>query len=159
MRRLRARYAAGVAVVTFVTGEGLRGLTVTSFTVVSISPPLVLICIERHLESAALLTAAGAFGVSLLSDAQEFLAERFAGRAPLVDEAFTGVPYHTAVTGAPLLNGAVAWFDCRLHATFDGGDHTIFVGRVVAAGEGNDRLAPLLYYAGFYATLDRLRRP
>ncbi|MGH2351725.1 MAG: flavin reductase family protein [Chloroflexota bacterium] len=159
MRRVRGRFPAGVTVVTVRTDEGLRGLTVGSFAVASVSPPLVLVCLEHGLESEGLLAEAGAFGVSVLSDHQELLSERFAGRAFLVDDAFTGLPYNTRVTGAPLLDGAVAWFDCRLHARYDAGDHTMFLGRVVAAAEPEHVPLPLLYYARHYATLDRLRRP
>src|SRR5262249_44590366 len=138
MRRLRGRFATGVTVVTFRTAEGLRGVTVSGFAVASLAPPVVVVGLEHGLESEALLAGggpggggesdrqAGAFGVSVLAEDQELLAERFAGRTVLVDAAFTGVPYHTLVTGAPLLDGAVAWFDCRTQARIDAGDHTLF---------------------------------
>ena len=159
MRRLRGYFATGVTVVTLQTDDGLRGVTVSSFAVASISPPIVLICLEHDLESEALLKGSGAFGVSILAEPQELLSERFAGRAFLVDADFTGVSYHTAVTGTPLLAGAVAWFDCRLQAHHDVGDHTLFLGRVVAAGEADPVPAPLIYYARHYASLTDLRRP
>ena len=159
MRRLRACYASGVTVVGFRTTEGLRGVTVASFATVSVVPPLVLACLDRDLESESLLTTAGAFGVSVLSSRQELLSERFAARAPLVDAAFTGVPYFTRRTGAPLLDGAVAWFDCHLHATHEGGDHTIFIGRVRWAEENAARPLPLLSFGQQYGDLDNLRRP
>ncbi|HEX2034616.1 MAG TPA: flavin reductase family protein [Chloroflexota bacterium] len=159
MRRLRARFAAGVTVVTMRTPEGLRGVTVSNFAVVSLSPPRVAVAIEHGLESEALLTAAGAFGVSILSNRQELLAERFAGRAFLVDGEFTGVPYHTRVTGAPLLDDAMAWFDCRLEQHLDVGDHTLFIARVVAAAGASNPAPPLLYYDRYYASIDNPRRP
>jgi flavin reductase (DIM6/NTAB) family NADH-FMN oxidoreductase RutF len=159
MRRLRACFASGVTVVTYRTPEGLRGVTVASFATVSVVPPLVLACIDRELESESLLTTAGAFGVSVLSHRQELLAERFAARAPLVDPAFTGVPYFTRQTGAPLLEGAVAWFDCHLHATYDGGDHTVFFGRVLWGEENPAHPLPLLYFGQRYGDIDNLRRP
>lgn len=151
MREVRARFPVGVTVVTTSTEEGLHGLTVSSFATVSLRPPLVLVCIEQGTQSEALIAKAGAFGVSVLAEPQEFLSERFAGHAPLVDANFSGVPYHIRATGAPLLDGAIAWFDCRVHATYNGGDHAIFVGRVVAAEEGEG--APLLYYGREYHTL------
>jgi flavin reductase (DIM6/NTAB) family NADH-FMN oxidoreductase RutF len=77
----------------------------------------------------------------------------------LVDAAFTGVPYHTLVTGAPLLDGAVAWFDCRTQARIDAGDHTLFLGRVVAGAEATPAPAPLVHYARAYASLSNARRP
>ncbi|MER3404199.1 MAG: flavin reductase [Chloroflexota bacterium] len=152
VRRVASRFATGVAVVTTRTDAGCHGVTVNSFTWVSYQPPLVLICLDKLLHSHDLVVESGFFGVSILSAEQEFLAERFAGRAPLVDAHFSGVPYHTAATGAPLLEGALGWLDCRLHATYDGGDHSIFVGLVVAAGFGIDG-RPLLYYVGRYADL------
>lgn len=157
MRRLRSHFASGVTVVTFRVAEGLRGVTVASFATVSLAPPLVLACIDRELESEALLTAAGAFGVSILSDRQELLSERFAARAPLVDAAFSGVPYFTGRTGSPLLEGAVAWFDCALRAKHDGGDHTIFLGDVVWGAENPAQPLPLLYFDRSYGDLCNLR--
>ena len=159
MARLRAQYASGVTVVTFQTPEGLRGVTVASFAVASLDPPLVLVCIERRLESAGLVVAAGAFGVSLLSDKQEFLSQRFAGLAPVVDFAFTGVPYFTRVTGAPLLEGAVAWFDCALESIVEAGDHRVYLGRVQWGTAHPTARDPLLYFARMYTTVDRLRMP
>jgi flavin reductase (DIM6/NTAB) family NADH-FMN oxidoreductase RutF len=159
MRYLRGRFATGVTVVTFQTEEGLRGVTVSSFAVASLSPAVVLVCLEHGLESEALLAGAGAFAVTVLAEDQELLAERFAGRAFLVDAAFTGVPYHTLVTGAPLLEGAVAWFDCQRQTHLDAGDHTVFLGRVVAAAEADPAPAPLVYYDRQYATLGAARRP
>jgi flavin reductase (DIM6/NTAB) family NADH-FMN oxidoreductase RutF len=152
VRRVASRFATGVAVVTTRTDAGFHGVTVSSFTWVSYDPPLVLICLDKLLHSHDLVEESGIFGVSILSADQEFLAERFAGRAPLVDARFSGVPYHTTATGAPLIEGALGWLDCRLHATYVGGDHSIFVGLVVAAEFGVDG-RPLLYYVGRYADL------
>jgi flavin reductase (DIM6/NTAB) family NADH-FMN oxidoreductase RutF len=152
-RRIVGQFATGVVVVTTATDEGLHGLTVNAFCSVSLEPPLVLVCVDRLARGHDRLAEAGAFGVSILSDRQEFLAERFAGRAPLVSPRFDGVPYLTAATGAPLLREAVAWLDCRLWATYDGGDHSIFVGEVLAAELADERAAPLLFHAGRYSRL------
>jgi flavin reductase (DIM6/NTAB) family NADH-FMN oxidoreductase RutF len=159
MLLLRGRFATGVTVVTYRSDAALRGLTVASFATVSIQPPLVSVCIGKDLESHELLPAAGAFGVSILADAQEFLSERFAGRGPLVDGAFSGVPYFTKLTGAPLLEGAVAWLDCTVHATHDGGDHLIVVGRVRWADDTPRKPMPLIYFSRLYADLTNLRNP
>jgi flavin reductase (DIM6/NTAB) family NADH-FMN oxidoreductase RutF len=159
MNRLRAQYASGVTVVTFRTPEGLRGVTVASFAIASIEPPMVLFCLERGLESNALVSAAGAFGVSLLADAQEFLSQRFAALAPVVDAEFSGVPYFTRRTGAPLLEGAVAWFDCVIDSTVEVGDHRLFLGRVEWGEVSPTPRDPLLYFARMYSTVDRLRLP
>lgn len=152
-RRVVGRFATGVVVVTTAADDGLHGLTVNAFSSVSLEPLLVLVCVDRFARGHDRIAEAGTFGLSILSDRQELLAERFAGRAPLVNARFDGAPYRTAVTGAPLLQGAAGWLDCRLWATYDGGDHAIFVGEVLAAGASDEEAAPLLYHAGRYTRL------
>src|SRR5262249_40255099 len=131
-----------------------RGATVTAFTVVSLAPPLVLASLDRETRTAHAVTASGVFAVSVLDRADEFLADRFAGRGPLPDARFTGVPHELAATGSPILRNALAWSDCRLAATHDGGDHLIFVGEVVALGVGADTDDPLLTYEGAYRRIE-----
>jgi flavin reductase (DIM6/NTAB) family NADH-FMN oxidoreductase RutF len=152
-RDAMARWASGVAAVTTVTAEGLHGVTVSAFCAVSPRPPLVLVCIDSLSRSAELLAEAGCYAVSILAGGQEFLADRLAGRGPLIDRRFTGAPYFTAVTGAPVLRGCLAWLDCRVAATYQAGDHQIFLGAVEAAGVG-DAAAPLVYWERRYWRLD-----
>lgn len=149
--RAVGRFAAGVAVVTTRSTLGLRGITASSFSFVSLAPPLVLVCVLASSSFVSTIEEAGAFAVNVLPEDDEFLSDRFANRAPLVTATFSGVPYRTAATGAPLLRVAIAWFDCRLHATFPGGDHRIFVGEVLDCGERDGE--PLLYYRSRYARL------
>ncbi len=151
LRKMRGLFASGVTVVTTVHDGKLRGMTVSAFASVSLSPPLVLICLANESESKDWIAESGLFAVNLLSDEQEFLSERFAARAPIVNARFDGVPYHTGVTGSPILEGAIAWYDCRVEATHDGGDHTIFIGRVEAIGFGAEGKQPLVYFANRYA--------
>jgi flavin reductase (DIM6/NTAB) family NADH-FMN oxidoreductase RutF len=150
-RKLRGLFASGVTVVTTEHDGTLRGVTVSAFSSVSLDPPLVLVCIANESESKAWMAESGIFAVNILSDEQEFLSERFAARAPLVNAHFDGVPYHTAITGSPILDGSIAWYDCRVDAMHDGGDHTIFIGRVEAIGLGDERKPPLMYFANRYA--------
>lgn len=154
MRTVRQRWASGVAVVLAVDGAGYRGATVGAFAVVSLAPPLVLVCLDRDGRMAALLPAVGGFAVSMLDRRHEFLAERFAGRAPLADPGLSGVPHLLMASGNPVLNAALAWFDCRVQATYDGGDHVIVVGAVQAIGLGEETDDPLLYYGGRYRTIE-----
>lgn len=154
IRAARRRWASGVAVVTTREGEGYRGATVAAFTVASLDPPLVLVCLDREGRMASLVPEAGVFAVSLLDRSQEFLAERFAGRAPLPDARLSGVPHTLGETGCPLLIGTLAWFECRVQADHDGGDHRILVGEVVAAGLGEDTDDPLLNYEGRYRAIE-----
>jgi flavin reductase (DIM6/NTAB) family NADH-FMN oxidoreductase RutF len=151
LRKMRGLFASGVTVVTTAHAGQLRGVTVSAFSAVSLDPPLVLVCLANEAESKEWLAESGVFAVNILNDEQEFLSERFAARAPLVNARFDGVPYHTAITGSPILADSLAWYDCRVAAMHDGGDHTIFVGRVEAIGFGDERKSPLLYFANRYA--------
>lgn len=153
LRKLRGLFASGVTVVTTALEGRLRGVTVSAFMSVSLDPPFVMIALANEGSAREWVGESGVFAVNLLSDEQEFLSERFAARAPLVNEAFDGVPYHVAVTGAPVLEKSLAWYDCRVQAVHDGGDHTLFVGRVEAIGFGQAGAQPLLYFANRYRQL------
>ncbi|MFN8598633.1 MAG: flavin reductase family protein [Anaerolineae bacterium] len=153
LRKLRGLFACGVTVVTTRHKGALHGVTVSAFSSVSLDPPLVLICLATESTARDLITESGVFAVNILSDDQEFLSERFAARAPIVNTKFDGVPYDTAITGSPILPESVAWYDCRVEATHDGGDHVLFVGRVQAIGFGDAQRQPLLYFANRYAHL------
>lgn len=149
MRQLRRLGAAAVTVVTFTSDQGFRGVTVSAFCVVSLAPARVLVCLASQGEALAIIRASGRFAVNVLSDTQEFLAERFAGRAPLVSPRFEGVKHRVSGSGNPILDDCLVWFDCSLQATFDGGDHAIVVGDVWEAGRGAGAM-PLLYFDGSY---------
>ena len=151
LRKMRGLFASGVTVVTTVHNGQLRGVTVSAFASLSLNPPLVLICLANESESKDWIAESGIFAVNILSDDQEFLAERFAARAPIVSARFDGVPYHTAPTGSPILADSLAWYDCRVEAAHDGGDHVVFIGRVKAVGFGAEGKQPLLYFANRYA--------
>lgn len=152
-RRVLGHLATGVTVVATAdpdTGEA-RGLTANAVTSVSLEPPLVLVCVERDADTHATLSRADHFSINILGEDQEALSRRFASDE-IVDK-FEGVAFRRESTGAPVLEGVLAWAECRVWARYDGGDHTIFVGRVVAgdAVEGG----PLLYYRGGYGRLER----
>lgn len=133
-----------VSVVT-VDAEGQKaGLTVVSLVSLSLEPPLVGIAVGRHAALHELLREAGAFAVSILATGQEALAQHFArGVPPIV--LWHGIETHTDELGAPLLEGALGWIECRLASEHPAGDHTFFVGDVVSAvrGPGREALAHL----------------
>lgn len=150
-RKALGRFATGVTVATCATRDGQRiGVTVNSFTSVSLDPPLVLFCLRKEARSLAAFQAAGAFVVNVLSRAQRDLSIRFAGDATDWD----GVAYETMVTGAPAFPDGLAAFDCRLEAVYPGGDHVILLGRVVAFASAVEGGTPLLYDRGRYAGLE-----
>lgn len=113
-RDVMARHAAGVTVVTTAGPTGYHGVTVTAFCPLSLDPPLVLVCIDRQQQSHRLLETAAGWVVNLLSRDQEFLAEQFAGRAPLADSRFSRLPHHLGPLGIPRLDGCLAWIDLSL---------------------------------------------
>jgi flavin reductase (DIM6/NTAB) family NADH-FMN oxidoreductase RutF len=152
MRDLRREHAAAVTVVTYGDTQGYRGITASAFQILSLAPALVSICLGRGSDAERIIQQAGGFAVSLLSDRQEFRAEQFAGRAPLVNPRFAGVAHHLTRSGLPVLDESLAWFDCRVTHGHPVGDHVLIVGEVQEAGYGTGP-APLLYYQGAYRTL------
>ena len=154
MRAVRRRWATGVSVVTTLVEGGYRGATVSAFTPVSLEPPVVLVCLDRSGRIASAVPAAGAFAVSILDREQEAIADRFAGIGPLPDVRLRGIPYDLAPSGCPIVTGALAWFDCRVRAVHDGGDHDIVVGDVVTVGLGPDTDDPLVNYEGRYRGIE-----
>jgi flavin reductase (DIM6/NTAB) family NADH-FMN oxidoreductase RutF len=153
-RDAASRFASGVTLAA-ATHEGMtHAITATAFASLSLDPPLVLLALDRAGQLIGLVRGSGCVGLSVLSDEQEAIGRRASipGRAPrpLMKEA----PTTTAVTGAPLLLGAVAWFDCEVDSISEHGDHAIIVGRVVAAASTEGE--PLLYYARRYHRLGPL---
>ncbi len=142
------RWGSGVSVLTTRREGGIMGITVSSFCSLSLNPPLVLACIDKKARSHALIETHRCFAINVLKSGQERLSEQAAGHAGEHGNRLEGLPYRKAETGAPILNDCLAWFDCSLATVLDGGDHTIFVGRVEAAGHSEGK--PLLYYDGAY---------
>lgn len=153
VRAARRRWASGVSVVFTRADDGFRGATVSAFAVVSLAPPALLICLDRDASMAELVMANGYFTVSILDRGHEFLAERFAGRAPLVDARLSGVGHEPAPSGLPILTKALAWFDCEVRTAQAEGDHLVIIGAIRDAGTGEDSDDPLVYYEGRYRAL------
>lgn len=153
-RATMSTWASGVAVVTSRDGETPVGLTVSAFTALSLTPPLILICIDCRSNTLAAILRAQVFAVNILAEHQSALSGCFAVRHAA--DKFAAVSWQPAVTGAPILAGAVAWLDCELFAIHDGGDHLILVGRVLATETRLEQSpAPLLYYRGAYQQLEQ----
>ncbi|WP_232838411.1 flavin reductase family protein [Streptomyces geranii] len=150
LRDCLGRFASGVTVVTTGDGSAVHGVTVSSFTSVSLSPPLVLVSLDRRSRGCGRLGECAAFGINVLAADQHGLALLFAGRA---DAPATGIRWE-GDPAAPRLAGAVAHFTCVPWAAYDGGDHVLHVGEVVQfealGGE------PLVFSSG---VLGGFRRP
>ena len=140
------RQPSGVAVVT-VDAVGQRvGLTVATLSSLSLEPPLVGVAVAREAALHELLREAGAFAVSLLAADQDHLAEHFARGVPPIGM-WKGVAARDGELGAPLLDGALGWLECRLADEVATGTHTFFVGEVVSAELGEDGV-PLVRLGG-----------
>ena len=143
-------FATGVTVVTCVGDDGRpAGLTVNSFTSVSLDPPLLLVCLAKQAASAAPLTQADSFAVNVLQTGQQPASIRFATRD---EDRFGTTPWSRGEGGAPILEDSLGVFECERYAVYDGGDHHILVGRVVKASF-DASLDPLLYFRGRYRRL------
>ena len=153
LRDLMARFATGVSVVSARHGPLLAGMTANAIASISIDPPLMMASIARKAETHGAIIGSHAFSISILAADQQALAECFA-RPTTASKltGFCGAAWHEAETGSPILEGALAYFDCRLLERHDGGDHTIFIGEIVAAGYREDA-EPLLWYASGYRRL------
>ena len=148
-RAALSRFPSGITVVTSRGSAGeLHGITVSAFCSVSLSPPLILVCIEKTTGSHEAINETKIFAVNILAAGQDDMSERFS--LPSSDK-FDGVPLRTAGSGVFLLADALVAMECRLRNVYDGGDHSIFVGEVeeVSIKDGN----PLVYFHGLYRDL------
>ena len=150
-RSILGRFPSGVTVVTARAEDGTdQGMTVSAFCSVSLTPPLILICIEKTASAYRALTTAATFVVNILSEKQEQIARRFS----IVDiDRFEGVGYMRSPNGPAILDEVLGVLECSRDAMHDAGDHTIIVGRVESAQTHNG--TPLLYYRGGYSQLER----
>jgi flavin reductase (DIM6/NTAB) family NADH-FMN oxidoreductase RutF len=152
-RRAAGQFPGGIVVVTT---SGAHAMTVSAFASVSLEPPLVLFCAEKIARFHDAVLEAGAWGVSILAEDGEKVARWLATRGRPLDGQLDGVPHHPGpATGAPLLDGAMATLECRTAAVYDGGDHSIVVGLVIAVdgpADPPDR-GPLVHHAGRYHRL------
>jgi len=161
-RRALARFATGVTVVTTGFEDKFYGLTVSAFCSVSLNPFLVLISIEKTSQTHVMLHKSQVYAVNILTAQQQYLSERFARKDFEGDKTFADIKLHTAETGAPLFEEALAYIDCRVVAEYDGGDHTLFLGEVVnlyyndQVDPAGQELPPLLYFRSHYCTTQEL---
>lgn len=147
-RSAMGQFATGITVVSAYDGSEVHGMTANSFTSVSLDPPLVLVCVDKRNRTHTLLPEVGRFAVNILSENQEEISRYFAG-----DRA-RPIPYTLTEQDrakSPVFEGVLAWVDCTLWQTYEGGDHSIFVGEVQDLEVKGGR--PLLFYSGAYNRL------
>ena len=151
-RAVMGRFATGVTIVSTRLDDELHGMTANAVAAVSLDPPLVLVCIDKSADSHDIVDASGVFALNILGRGQYAMSRHFAVKEGPAAHRLEGVPHHTRATGAPIIDGSIAYLDCRIVGRYPGGDHTIFVGEVVDAGR-LDGGEPLVFYEGRYLGL------
>ena len=144
-------WASGVTVVTCRHGNDVRGMTASAFCSVSLDPPLILVCVDKSAIFYEFISKAGSFAVNILSREQEDVSRACSSRKVEESRRLAGIPYHEEATGSPVLDHAIGYLDCTVEQAYEGGDHTIFVGRVQGAGARDGE--PLLYFRGAYRSV------
>lgn len=149
-RKALGSFATGVTVITVDHEAEVHGMTANAFTSVSLDPLLVLVCVDHRARTHAHLHAKKRFGVNVLAEDQRAISEYYARPTQTHQHAEreAGARFDRTAHGTPVLHGALAYLECRLHTAQDAGDHTVFIAEVedVVVREGN----PLLYFRGCY---------
>ena len=143
-------FATGVTLITTAHDGEVRGMTANSFTSVSLDPLSVLVCVNREAITYRVLNGSRVFCVNILARDQEALS-RACARPDAPEAGLHGVAYHLGATGAPILDHAIAYMDCRVAGSFEFGTHTMFIGEPVEVSASGGQ--PLLFYLGKYNTV------
>lgn len=143
-RRACSKFATGIVVVTTYDGKP-HGVTVNSFTSVSLDPPLVLFCLNHSANILPVFRAASHFAINILDVEQEAISSAFAFRGK---DRFEGVSWRPGIEMVPILEGTLATLECKVHSVVEAGDHTIFIGEAITASVGAGH--PLLYFESRY---------
>jgi flavin reductase (DIM6/NTAB) family NADH-FMN oxidoreductase RutF len=157
-RLVMGHFVTGVTVVTALDDGQPSGITVNALSSISLEPPLVMIALDRRRFLTPIIHASGRYGVNILSEDQQDLAECFAGAPTVPDRAaFCGAAWRAGSTGVPLLDGTVAALECSVVESLSVGDHDLFIGRVEALHRGGAAM-PLAYHRRTYLGIDRSPR-
>ncbi|HVA81283.1 MAG TPA: flavin reductase family protein [Candidatus Binataceae bacterium] len=149
LRRVMGHFATGVTVITSIRASGeMHGLTANAFSSVSLVPPLLLICVDKKAESYPCFDESKVFTINVLASDQEALSRKFAVSG---GNKFEGVSYRVGANGVPILDGTIAYLECKLAGTMDAGDHTVYLGEIEQAEAREAK--PLLFFRGGYREL------
>jgi flavin reductase (DIM6/NTAB) family NADH-FMN oxidoreductase RutF len=153
LRHAMRAWTTGVAIVTATHSGKQYGMTVNSFTSISLEPPLISVALKRLTHTHELVEASGEFSVTILSAYQKELSDRFAGKQPEIKDRFEEVTTEILSISAPVIKGGMAYFNCRVVNSIPVGENTLFVAEVIAVsrigdGEGEDN--PLVYHNRVY---------
>lgn len=154
LREVLGAYATGVAVVTAATPQGgWCGMTINSFSSVSLSPPLVLWCLRKESSALQVFDRARAYAISILAEDQRDIAMHFARGD---GDKFAAIDHRVGAGGAPIIAGAAAHLECAPYGRHDAGDHVVFIWSVTDAARREECL-PLVFHGGKFQTLRRSR--
>lgn len=154
LRRAMRAWTTGVAIVTSIYEAQQYGMTVNSFTSISLEPPLISVALKQLTHTHELVVKSGMFSVTILSAAQKELSDRFAGKLPNILNRFDGLQTETISLDSPVFKDGMAYFDCRVVSSIPVGENTLFVASVLdARGEGEGE--PLIYHNREYWRLTR----
>ncbi len=155
LRRVMSHFESGVTIVTAVREGVAHAMTATAVSAVSLTPALVLVCVGRQSRFHAIIVEQERWAISILAAGQTPVARHFADRGRDLLTQFDPIPHRLGTaSGAPVIDGSVAWAECRTWARYDGGDHTIVVGELLEGGgpgEAAGQTGPLTYYRGTYS--------
>ncbi len=151
-RNIIGQFATGVTIVTTAVDGWLHGMTANAITSVSLDPLLLLVCVDKEAHTHEHLSQAGSFAVNILAEDQEDISNTFATSSKPENGRLQGFDYRLGGNGAPIIEGCLSHIECEVTEHTDGGDHTIFIGRALAA-ETHREAPPLLFYQGQYRKL------
>lgn len=155
LRQLCGAFATGVAIVSTVTDDGQPcGLTINSFTSVSLAPPLILWALNKESPSRPTFDAGRPFAVSILAEEQEELARRFARPVP---DKFSEIPHFAGQLGVPIIDGSVGHLECEAFDSFEAGDHVVYLGLVMHGARQPER-PPLAFHQGAFGRVQQRPR-
>jgi flavin reductase (DIM6/NTAB) family NADH-FMN oxidoreductase RutF len=154
LRAVMRQWATGVTLVTVGTPEQAHGMTVNSFTSLSLDPPLILVSMKRGTRTHQMALQGGGFAVAILHADQQETSEIFAGRTADDDDRFKGISTDLTPSGIPIPQDPLAFLDCAIEQTIDAGTHTIFIARVKHARVSEGK-PPLLYFNRDYRVISK----
>jgi len=150
-------WASGVGIAATGSGAKVHGMTISSFTSLSLEPPRILISLDNRTRTHEMLQESQSFAVTLLNSEQVEISRIFAGQVKETEDRFAGVEWEPSVSGNPIISGGLAYFDCKVVESFPQGQQTVFIGEVVDAGTPTTKFAkakPLLYFNRDYRRIE-----
>ena len=151
LKEVMRNWTSGVAILTSFFEDDIHGMTINSFTSVSVNPAIIVATLANNTRTCEFVKQSNKFGVTILSSDQKDLSDRFAGKIADRDERFTGIEFFTIESSSPMIVGGLAWMDCEVINQVNLGDSTLFIAEVIASRASSG--SPLLYHNRDYYQL------